>query len=717
MRQKESDRCELEGGLIGEQRKNLVFALVFAAATALLLGGHILIWSDYPYYFIWDMDHITCLDTVLIQSGLLPDHICHPGFGMYLPLFFSEKIGHFWGAVSALDLGDVAGSLNPLAAMAELTDFVRLHSPFLSVGIALFLSLAVRLIFRLSRWYLLLFFVFLGLQESLVYHSSMIRTELYSVFYWSGAILAMAVAVQAGSSVRRYVGLLATGVLLGLSFMTKVQSLLHLAVVPVLLVIVFYFVRGERTQSGGSISRKSALWLMALSFFNVVAFLVLGIASYSTPILRGVPTWAAAFRVTPTMVLFSLALLSVLVCQLFLYLSKKLSSEVFALSCLLSVVAAGFLLSFALFFLLYSDVALSLQYILLSFKIAFLRVPKLLRVPEPSDYISNLLLYLRYNPVLFIVSIGLNVLLVFGYLRRFVRITKGQLLLCLFATVLALVNVIVMTRYKLRDIIWEEVLLNFLNLFFFGILVSRAQAGRLILARAGGVLLICLMVVNCIHVYDTPDRIDANYTQYGWQADKFFTAVYGRNQRKYSEIMRQRYNKTTAWVAKAKAVDHRRIRRTVDFVFKNQKITHRNIGVVFEGFSVWSSDLNYRIAEAPQAIRGSILVDNGSVGLRKRVFFKEEHVREHSDYMDKFKKASSGGRISVLTRPDLRIFLFLDAGDVSGLLSEQVVESSYRIVLEGPAGPIELDGLEIKNYCQISLDKFSDRFFFVIRQM
>ncbi|MHC4148907.1 MAG: hypothetical protein ACYSR5_05410, partial [Planctomycetota bacterium] len=239
----------------------------------------------------------------------------------------------------------------------------------------------------------------------------------------------------------------------------------------------------------------------------------------------------------------------------------------------------------------------------------------------------------------------------------------------------------------------------------------------LILARVGGVLLICLMVVNCIHVYDTGDRIDANYAQYGWQADKFFTAVYGRNQPKYSEIMRQRYDRTTAWVAKTKAVDHRRIRRTVDFVFKNQKITHRNIGVVFEGFSVWSSDLNYRIAEAPQAIRGSILVDNGSVGLRKRIFFKEEQVRGHSEYMDKFKKAPSGGQISVLTRPDLRVFLFLDAGDVSGLLSEQIVESPYRIVLEGPGGSIELDGLEIKNYCQISLDKFSDRFFFVIRQM
>jgi len=113
--------------LIGEQQKSSVFPIVFSAVIVLLLAWHILISCDYPYYFIWDMDHITALDTVLIQSGLRPDQICHPGFGMNLLLFFSEKIAHLFGVLSVLDLEELAGSLNPLAAMAELTDFVRLH--------------------------------------------------------------------------------------------------------------------------------------------------------------------------------------------------------------------------------------------------------------------------------------------------------------------------------------------------------------------------------------------------------------------------------------------------------------------------------------------------------------------------------------------------------------------------------------------------------------
>ena len=703
--------------MIGEQQKNAMFAVVFSAVIVLLLAWYVFISCDYPYYFIWDMDYVTCLDTVLIQSGLLPDHICHPGSGIYLPLFFSEKIAHFFGVLSALDLEELAGSLNPLAAMAELTDFVRLHSPFLSIGIAVFLSMAMHLMFGMSRWYLLLFLVFLGTQESLVYHSSMVRTELYSVFYWSGAVLAMAIAAKAAGPVKRCGGLLVTGLLLGLCFLTKVQSLFYLAALLVLLLLVFSLFQDEQRPNRRDITRKAARWILAVSLFNVIAFLILGIASYSTPWPRNIPSWASAFRVTPIAALFFLVLFSLSLCQLFLYLINKVSSNIFRFSSFLSIVAAGFILSFALHFLLYSDAAVSLYYTLLNFKIMFLRVPKLLKIPEPSAYASNFLLHLRYNPTLFIVNIALNLFLVFGYLRKFVRITKGQLALCLLVTTLAFVNVVAMTRFKLRDIIWEEVLLNFLNLFYFAVLVSRTTRYRPILARVGGGLLIILFFANCIHAYNTPDRIDANYTQYGWQADKWFSSIYGGNQRKYSEIMRRKYNKTTAWVAKTKAVEHKHIKRTVNFVFKNQAVTHRNIGVVFEGFSAWSTDLDYRIAEVPPALRGAILVDNASVGLKKNTFFKEEHVRRHSDYMDKFKKPSPSRQLSVLTRPDLKIFLFVGAGDVSSLASEEIVQTPYKIILRNAKQSVELQGLEIKNYCEIPLDRIAQKFFFVIRKI
>ena len=164
-------------------------------------------------------------------------------------------------------------------------------------------------------------------------------------------------------------------------------------------------------------------------------------------------------------------------------------------------------------------------------------------------------------------------------------------------------------------------------------------------------------------------------------------------------------------------VDYKRIRRAVDFVFKNQTITHRNIGIVFDGFSAWSKAPDYRIAEAPPALQGSILVDNALVGLKRRAFFKEEYVRQNSEYLDKFKNSSPAEQISVLTRRDLKVFLFVDADDVSSLVSEQRVKTPYKIILRNTEQSIELQGLEIKNYCEIPLEKITEKSFFVILKL
>lgn len=695
----------------------MIFPVAVSVVVLLLLAWHISVCCDYPYYFIWDMDYIASLETVLIQSGLRPDHICHPGFGMNFFLFFSEKIAEVFGVLSVLNLDDVAASLNPLAGMAELTAFVRLHSPFLSVGIGVLLCMAIYRIFDISRWYLLFFLVFLGAQESLTYHSSMVRTEFYSVFYWSGAVLAMAIAAKSSSSIGRFASLLATGLLLGLSLLTKIQSLFYLAVLPVLAILVFSFFQDVHSQQCRAITRKGVPWLLAVSLFNVIAFLFLGIASHLTPIPPGIPTWAAAFRVTPIFVIFFLALLGLFLCQLFSYRTDRISSDVFRSCSFLSIIAAGFILSFAFHFLLYSDGAVSLNYMLLNFKMMFLREPKLLKITEPSAYISNFLSFLYYNPLLFIVNIVLNVLLVLGHRFRFVRITKSQLALCLVTTCLAFVNIAVGTRFILRDILWAEVLLNFLSLFYFSILLSRATRYRPILIRLGGGLLVVLFFVNCAHAANMPERIDANFNHYGWRQDKWFSWVYGGNQRRYEEIIRKKYNAAAAWIAGTKAADHKRIRRTVDFVFKNQPITHRNIGIVFEGFSAWSADSDYRITEVPPALRGDILADNASVGLKQDFFFREEHVKGDSEYLNKFRKPSSGERISVLTRRDLQIFLFVQPDDVSALVSEVITQTPYKIVLRNNKQTIRLQGLEIKNYCEIPLAKITRKYFFVIHQI
>ncbi len=107
-------------------RKNTTFLAAAAFIIAALSAWYLWISQRYPFYFIWDMDLTTAIDTVLINSGLLPDHILHPGFGMYLALASSAKLAHHFAGLSILNLGDIASSLNPLVGMAELTDFIKI---------------------------------------------------------------------------------------------------------------------------------------------------------------------------------------------------------------------------------------------------------------------------------------------------------------------------------------------------------------------------------------------------------------------------------------------------------------------------------------------------------------------------------------------------------------------------------------------------------------
>ena len=681
-------------------------------AVVLLLAWYILICCDYPYYFIWDMDYVTTLDTVLIHSGLLPDHLHHTGFGMYLFLFFSEKIAHFFDIVSVLDLREIGSSLNPLAGMAELTDFVRFHSPFLSIGIAVLLCTAIQVMSGISRWYFLFFLVILGTQESLAYQSSMVRTEFYSIFYWSVAVLTMTTAAKAGSSVGRCGWLLLTGLLLGLSLLTKIQSLFYVGAFLLLLPLMFSILQDSRGQQYRDPTRKGAYQILVLSFINIIVSVILGIAAQLTTVPEGIPKFASSFRITPISAFLLLALLALFLCQLFWCLTNKRSSAAFKYSSFFSIVVTGFILSFALHFLLYSDAALSLRYLLLDFKMMLLR--NTIQLQSLSACISDFLLYLHYNPVLFIVNIVLNLLLVLGYYFKFVRITRGQLIMCLLVTAVALVNILIGTRYMLRDIIWKELLLNFLSLFYFAILITRAVRYHRILAAVGCGLLIALFFVNCVHSRRIPDRIDANYNRYGWWEDRWFSEVYNYNQPKYRQIMQKKYNNITTSVAKTKAAEHRQIKRTVNFVFKNQDITHRNIGIVSEGFSVWSTDLDYRIAEIPPSMRGAILVDNASIKPQKNIFLKEECVRQDSECLDKFKSPSPQKRISVLSRHDLRIFLFVSPADVPHIAGDQIVPTDNKIILRNSNQSIELQGLEIRDYREIPLDKITQKFFFVI---
>jgi len=700
-----------------ETSKNLFFQAALLVVVVFLLGWYISVSCDYPYYFVWDMDCVTAVDSVLIQSGQLPDHIHHTGFGMYLVTFFTEKVAHFSGALSAIKLEELADSLNPLASMAELTAFLRLHSPFLAVGIVGLLLAVIYLTFGMPRVFLLLAIIFLGTQESLTYQSAMIRTELWSVFFWSAALLSAVISAKSTKNITRFLALFITGIFAGLSFLTKVQSLIYIIALVCVFVLVHLFNEGSQERDSNEPISKYIYCVPVLSLANMLIFFFVGLGANAVEVPGNIPTWSSNYAVTKIAVLFFSTLTGLFLIQLFGVLSKKVHSSLFKISCAFSVIAFGFLLAFGLHFLVYSDMSMSLFYMLLNFKMTFLRVSYVFEFKDFGSYFSDFLLFLRYNPAVFIVNVLLLSLLIIGYFLRIVRITKGQILLCLFINVLALINILIATRFSLRDLLWKEVLINFVNLLYFAILLTRTTRHKPVFLSIAGVLLVALTLVNFAHSKNVPDRIDANYNHYGWRSDKWLTGHYKNNQRNYKRVMVQNYTNDNIGIAMQKARQHRQIKRTVRFVFKNQALTHRNIGIAFEGFGVWASSGDYRIAKMPADLRGAILVDNGSVETERSTFFESEYVLEQSEYLDKFQEPSSKNQLSILSRRDLRIFLFVSGDDATNLTAVGLTPTAYTIIVKNADQSVRLNGLEVNNYCQLPLDKITQKFFFVISQI
>lgn len=700
--------------------------LLFRAATGVFVAGLLLSFislsRDFPYYFTWDMDLVTCLDTVFIHSDRLPQHLNHPSFGMYLMMFFTEQLGHWSGSISVLSLDELSRALNPLAAMAELTTFLRMHSPFLAVGLILFLWFSLCSFFDLSGWLRLLLLGILGMQESLVYHVTMIRSEFYSVFYWSAAVALLSLGLRVRTSGAKAACMLVGGMAAGLCLLTKLQGMPYLlALGPILILQVSVF--GHGRDSGDTVRRQEgARVAQILSLFNIAAFLALAALSYNVVSDSKDTVYSALhYRsfITPSGPLLLTIFVVLLVMQRVLSTKKLTSSIAFQLSWYFTLISAGFILSFAFHFLLYGEFDLSWRLLLYDFKVVFFR-GKYWETTRFLDRVQYYGVYLKYNAVPFLVLIGLNILLALGSTRRWLALTRKQLLLCCVLTAFVLANIVISTRPILRDNLWREILMNYVSLLFFVVIVSKSVRRRKLLISLGTTALAVLLVTNVRGALEMPYRIDDNWNLYGWKSAPWVDGYAETDDvSHYVQIMNERYgDDDTIRAATLQARRHQSVRRTADFVFQNQDVTHRNIGMVREKMPVWVGREDYRIVKAPLVLRDAILVDNVGLPLKRNRFRvkKEKESSKLNEYMKITVPLETSGAIAVLPRSDLEVLVFVEKESVAAIATETVTRTSHTITVSNGETSIELHGLTVSDYTELALKDITNRAFFVIRR-
>lgn len=712
--------------------------MVVAGVLCLFLVRLLHLSSQFPYHFTWDLSLVVAQDCLLIHSGLTPDSIGTTGFGMYFLLVVSQSIAHALGWLSILTLDDLAGSLNPLLTMAELTSYNRLHGVALSFGTALFLWLGLGVLFRPKAvWSVLALFV-LVTQESLTYGANQGRIESYSVFYWAAAFLALSFAFRSVGSKWELLWVSLGGLLLGLCFLTKIQSVFYVAALPVYCVFAVGTIPFDKMRrgKGNDVWEEAKVYTTILSVGCIIAFPALLAASYYAVIPEGKSHWAAPegltiFGWTGLFMFVGAGLLN-----MGLIKEPRLGdTRAFAKRMIVFLVLAYSALLLHLF--LYANPAIGMSYLLYDAKMILWK-SVYGGGRGIADYVRNFKEFVRYHPVLFC-GHALALCLVSGFVRKDIRkmwLLGGALGLA----VLGYANVGMATRFILRDMVWVETLITVSTLGFLFVALESWGRGKVAVRTVVAVLMVSMAGANAYHNGLVLTRIDGNVNRYAYHFEHWLSNIFSDNQLRYREVMGSRYDnvgeslyifgqfkkivpvaaaaggRQDAYAGHGQAVRHREVRRLVDSIFKNQEVTLKEVGLVWENYPLWTDDLSWRIRSFSETLRGATVVDARAVPSKGRHFFDEKYVSGGGGHyvLDKLEPEGPPNAMSILGRPDYRVLLFVETDQAAAMANSALLLKDERLMIASGGKEVAFRGLEIKNYVNIPRTALPRKYCFVL---
>lgn len=669
------------------------------AAFALAAWAYLWLSGRFPFYFIWDMDLATVLDVVALRSGLHPDHVNHPGFGMYLVLELWIRLTQAFGMVSAVSLDALAGAMSPLACVAELTEAVRVLSPIMCLASAFSLGLALSRLLRLPVFLVPLVYAALLSQSSFFYHASMNRTELYAIFYWSLGLLALACSANGSNGRARVAWILGSGLCLGLAMLTKLQIVLYVLATPFFFAFVLA-ARGERPTDYWPAWGREAVY-RTLAWANLALYAaLLGFAWFVEP-PDGV--WSFTERYRPT--LYSgLFLLIYLACALGLTGAWMARPAVRGLLRFLTLLGAGLPACGLLFFLVLPKLGLGWQYLLVSYKMAFLRGE--LFAPKPvSQYLQYLVDYWRYEPMTLTAFVLALVFFLFWARGRRLGlvVTGGATLVAGLGLGCALLS----ARPILRDWLWWETILSVWTLAFLLLpWATRSRAMRL----ASLLVLAGLCLGNAAMMRETLPRLDAVYSQYGFNPRPWLSFVFFGSHQKYKAFIRERYGYADDAAVKAslgpeltQATRHAAVRRLAAYPFPGRTVDLRQVSLAAPGFPILQADLALRLTVVPPELAGAVVVD-ALAAQALGPFLPDPPKGEPTEEWAFVPYGAASDGLVVLPRKDLTIWLFEPSETGTG---GPVLEAA------GGGRTVRYVGRTIDRYTHLAMPQGSHPFFVV----
>ncbi len=705
------------------------------AAFAAVGAGFLLWWFSlalrYPYFYLFDMDLLAPLEALNINSGLEPTVTLHPGYGMYVLDAFTLRIASFFHLVSAVDLRSVDGSLSPLLPMAELTSFFRLHSPILVLGISLSLWAAVARVGRFSLLMSVIALAAIASAEGLAYQAAIIRVDLYSTFFWS---LALPLAMLAASARRPSVHtalLVAAGFLLGVAFLTKIQSGVHL----VSAALAYWLVRSLSDDTVESSDATNALrtrrFGLILASVNLVVLAALLIAArYTTSqhfTLFGWVDEPGTYAGAPSR--RALAVAGGAILLLLLQLPRPTAWRPLAALSITArtatVVVAGGILAILSPLVLYRDLATGMRFALHNLQNLFWTDLFLYRTAETTENILTVVSGYHWWMIAALAAAGLLAIVATMLGRRPRQWTVLPIAIA-WAGFAVAVNIAVV-RTAPRDMLWFDTAYSLAIFMLLAIASRMAIRGRRVFTAATIAVALFVCAGNIARLTEVPGRMDTNYHIYGWSESPWFDSWFASP--RYNAMMKERYPESQRALAARQARGHYRLRNITAHVFQNADVTLAQAGPLGAGVPLWRNHREWIVKEFPRGYAFSHVIDALELPLKSHTFLS--HVWKHEEWLDRVvpppaEALGPNGSIralSILPRRDIEVVIFVTVNDLPHVSAADdtlkipaVSEDAMKITVTSQGIDQHLYGVVLPRYVVLPVADFSNPYVFVVRE-
>lgn len=695
----------------------IVVSMLLATTILCLALWYIHLSISFPYYFAFDMDLVATAESLNINSGKPPHILIHAGYGMYAVHALTHRLASFIGLVSVLTLSELDSALHPIAAIAELTDFFRLHSPLAVLLTVLALWSALVLLFRLPWPYDLGLLIAIGTLDSLAVQALLIRVELYSVCFWSIAILCTVLWLRIKKQEASWGVLFLIGLFLGMSLLTKYQSIFNIAMVFTLMPLLFVVNPPALEYLSRPVSSRQHKIMDGLSIVILFSSIVPFFFALQQPMKAIIGTYNPE---SPSVV--GVAFLAIVgsctLAHLALRVLRRGDALPLRILFSLDLVLAGAICALLSPLALYSDISTGWELVIRNTQATFCVQAQ----PVPTsigDGFVNLAQLVTSRPAAFAVYLVSVLVLLTGILSRAFRVSRMYALPPLFTTAIVTLGAMFAIRPTSRDLIWIDTMFLFPTFVYLGVITRLWQPSKWIPSLLTASVLVVVLWANAIHHPRLRPHIAEALSSYGWAPTQFHGNLFTSPE--YKTIIASAYPKESIAIASYRARRYRIDKRIASSVFQNLHVGLDSMSFVEVGRPVWKKDHGWRIQSHSRSLTDCLVVDTSSQTPSNKYFFGEKRTDFKLDRI--IEAPEHAGSLSIICRRDLDVFIFLESDDYQrlkgahrGLVETERSQRPKVITVHDGTRERRLVGLPVKFYAIVPTAEIAHPYFFVIRE-